>query len=57
LETVTGLAETRKRMTEIGEQTPGQYFIFSVWNSCVLDQIDTREEPLAALNAKGAMVR
>lgn len=51
LETLAGLAEARKRMTELAAQTPGQYFIFSAWNRCILDQIDTREQ-LLALRAK-----
>ena len=51
LETVAGLAEARKRMTELAAQTPGPYFIFSAWNSCILDEIDTREQ-LLALSAK-----
>jgi hypothetical protein len=51
LDTVTGLAEARKRMAELAAQTPGPYFIFSAWNRCILDQIDTREQ-LLAVSAK-----
>jgi hypothetical protein len=51
LETATGFAEARKRVAELAAQTPGPYFIFSAWNSCILDQIDTREQ-LVALSAK-----
>jgi hypothetical protein len=54
LETVTGLASARKRMKELAAKTPGQYFIFNVWNSCVLDQIATQAEPLGTLDAKPA---
>lgn len=53
LETVAGLANARQRMKELAAQTPGHYFIFSVWNGCILDQIDTQEEPRAAFHTKG----
>lgn len=43
LETVTGLANARQRMLDIATETRGQYFIFSAWNDCILEQIDTRE--------------
>ncbi len=49
LEAVPGLSNAQKRMLEIARETPGPYFIFSAWNDCILDQIDTREDPLAAL--------
>lgn len=49
LETVTGLNNARKRMTEIAGETPGPYFIFSAWNGYILDQIDTREDSLVML--------
>jgi len=52
LETVAGLGNARRRMKDLAARTPGKYFIFSVWNSCVLDQIETREESLAVLQAK-----
>jgi len=57
LETVAGLGNARRRMKELAAQTPGKYFIFSVWNSCVLDQIETHEGPLAAHQAKVGSTR
>jgi hypothetical protein len=43
LESVAGLANARKRMNELAAQTPGQYFIFNAWNSCILEQLDTQQ--------------
>jgi len=52
LETVAGLGNAQRRMKQLAAQTPGKYFIFSVWNGCVLDQIETREEPVLAFEAR-----
>ena len=52
LETVEGLGNAQRRVQELAAQNPGKYFIFSVWNSCVLDQIDTLEKPAVALEAR-----
>jgi hypothetical protein len=50
LESVTGLANARKRINELAAQTPGQYFIFNAWNSCIIEQIDTQQS-IQRLNA------
>jgi hypothetical protein len=52
LETVVGLANTRKRMHELAAQSPGPYFIFNPWNGCVLDEVDTQQQHFVALSAK-----
>jgi len=54
LETVAGLGNARRRMKDLAAQAPGKYFIFSVWNGCVLDQIETHEESLVVLQAKAS---
>jgi hypothetical protein len=41
LESVEGLDGAQRRMRELSEQSPGQYFIFSVWNSSIVAQVDT----------------
>jgi hypothetical protein len=53
LETVGGLGKAQQRVKALAAQNPGKYFIFSVWNSCVLDQIDTQDDRLAPLAMAG----
>jgi hypothetical protein len=52
LESVSGLTTARKRMEEIAAATPGKYFIFNAWNSCVLIQVDTEAKYISASKHK-----
>ena len=52
LETVAGLGNAQRRLKEFAAQDPGKYFIFNVWNNCVLDQIDTQEKAPAAFEVR-----
>jgi hypothetical protein len=54
LESVSGLTNARKRMEGLAAETPGQYFIFNPWNSCVLLQVDTHAKPISAFKEKVA---
>lgn len=54
LESVSGLANARKRMEELAAETPGTYFVFNPWSCCVLVQVDTRAKPVSASKAKVA---
>jgi hypothetical protein len=47
------LTGAQKRMEEFAAKAPGQYFIFSVWTSCVLSQLNT-QKPLSAPKRKFA---
>ncbi len=53
LESASELAGAQKRMEEFAAKTPGHYFIFSVWTSCVLSQLNT-QKPLFAPKRKFA---
>jgi len=57
LETVPGLENARERMKNLAAQTPGQYFIFSSWNNCVLDELDTQEDCNAEIHKRAVGVR
>lgn len=41
MQSVNGLGAAHKRLQEIAAETPGKYFMFNAWNSCVLTQVDT----------------
>jgi hypothetical protein len=43
VEAVSGLANAQRRMKEIAEKSPGQYFVFSQGSSSVVAQTDTRK--------------
>jgi hypothetical protein len=48
LESAPGLTNARRRMEELAAATPGKYFIFNAWNSCVLVQVDTEMKPISS---------
>ena len=50
LETVAGLANAQKQLREIAAEEPRRYFIFTAWHGYVLDESDTQEESLVALD-------
>ena len=54
LESVPGLTNAERRMEELAAATPGKYFVFNAWNSCVLVQVDTETKPISASKAKVA---
>jgi hypothetical protein len=37
------LASAQKDMEDLAAKTPGQYFIFNTWTSCVLSQLNTQK--------------
>ncbi len=43
LESASELASAQKRMEDLAAKTPGQYFIFNVWTSCILSQLNTQK--------------
>jgi hypothetical protein len=54
LESAPGLTNARRRMEELAATTPGKYFIFNAWNSCVLVQVDTG---MKAISSKAKVAR
>jgi len=42
MESASELAVAQKRMQELAAKTPGPYFIFNIWTSCVLSQLNTQ---------------